>query len=159
MEKNTQKGFTLIELIMVIVILGILAAFAIPRYVSLQTDARISAVNGLAGGLRAAAAIAHSQLAVNTTGCTGSVLTMEGVGVNVTACSSAGYPTSQGAGIGKAAGGDANGNFSGFTLSGGTTANGTISYQSTGATTPASCVATYDMSGTAPTVTTTTSGC
>ena len=58
---KTQKGFTLIELVMVIVILGILAAAAIPRYISLQSDARIAAVNGLSGSVRGAAAIVHAR--------------------------------------------------------------------------------------------------
>ena len=58
---KNEKGFTLIELVMVIVILGILAAFALPRFAGLEVEARTAAVNGLAGSVRAAAAIAHSK--------------------------------------------------------------------------------------------------
>jgi MSHA pilin protein MshA len=62
--KIQQSGFTLIELVLVIVILGILAATALPRFSDLSTQARVAAVEGLAGGVRSAAAIAHAtQLA------------------------------------------------------------------------------------------------
>mgnify|MGYP001582377715 CR=1 FL=1 len=63
MQKR-QAGFTLIELVIVIVILGILAAAALPRFSDLSTDARVAAINGLAGSLRSAASIAKAtQLA------------------------------------------------------------------------------------------------
>jgi MSHA pilin protein MshA len=59
-----QKGFTLIELVIVIVILGLLAATALPRFSNLTTSARVAALNGVAGSLRGAASIAHAtQLA------------------------------------------------------------------------------------------------
>ncbi len=60
MRYGKHSGFTLIELVIVIVILGILAAAALPRFSDLSSDARVSAVNGLAGSLRSAASIAHA---------------------------------------------------------------------------------------------------
>src|SRR5438552_494767 len=59
MYRSAQRGFTLIELVVVIVILGILAAFAVPRFMGLEVQARIASVNAFAGTLRSAATMAH----------------------------------------------------------------------------------------------------
>lgn len=55
--RKQQAGFTLIELVMVIVLLGILAAFAIPKYQDLTAEAKASTCKGLAGSLTSSAAI------------------------------------------------------------------------------------------------------
>jgi MSHA pilin protein MshA len=64
----SQSGFTLIEMVAVIIILAIMAATALPRFINLSQDARLSALQGLAGGLRSAAALAKSQWLASNSG-------------------------------------------------------------------------------------------
>lgn len=79
--RGAQSGFTLIELIVVIVILGILAAVALPRFTNLSGDARVASLNAVRGSLASTAATAHGAWLVNA----GVTQPFEGINVSMDA--------------------------------------------------------------------------
>lgn len=65
--KRIQRGFTLIELVMVIVLIGVLAAIAVPKFIDLSAEANLAATRGMAGALSSASSINYAARKANST--------------------------------------------------------------------------------------------
>ncbi len=125
-----QLGFTLIEVVMVVVVIGVLAAVAVPRFVDIAGDARAATVKSLEGTLRSNAALARSTAIAQNVSATTSI-TMGGETVAMAFYS----PTGTAAGIGATLAGT-----TGFTI---TYVGTTGTFQAVNAATAANCQLTY----------------
>ena len=147
MEMRTKSsGFTLIELVVVITILGILAAFAVPRFINLETQARAASVQALEGSVRSAAALARGMAMASGNPAS---IPMEGNTIDLVH----GYPTADEIDETLA-------DLSGFGPP--TVASGVATFTRAGANTPASCRVTYTQpaaAGQPPAIASVVTGC
>ena len=74
---KNQKGFTLIEMVMVIVMIGVLATIAVPKFISMLQDADYAAVQGMVAALNATAGakFAYNRLCAETGNCSAALMT------------------------------------------------------------------------------------
>jgi MSHA pilin protein MshA len=148
MDTKKQNGFTIIELVVVIIVLAILAAFAIPKYMNISTQSRISVVNGLYGSMQAAAELVRSlALAQGYTAATSNVNLGDGLVVSINSKS---YPIADPTyGIGAVLG-----STTGFTA---TSITSGVRYDLTSGV--STCSVSYVITTAQPTITPITSGC
>lgn len=167
--KKLQHGFTLIELVIVVTIIAILAAIALPRYVAMQADARLAKMEAIRGALNSAAALARARCELDLVAtpvgtCTnvGGTVNMDGQNIAMVnrypqaLTNAAGVGILMAAGLGQIGGTIATAGADGVFATGGGAAGGSVlTITPVGATNPANCTVTYTSpaaAGGAPTI-------